>query len=86
MSTHLKRNVALTAVGAVGALVAINMNTPPSSRKHQNISSTISAQLDSYNNGSPLSSEVVQQDRRYDDHSEKSKLIKDFEGTCKGLR
>jgi len=81
MSAQLKRNVAVAAVAAVGGLVLINMNTPPSSFKHQNISSKISAQLDSYNAANPLSSDQVLQDRRYDTDSEKSKLIKDFEGT-----
>ncbi|RQM06101.1 hypothetical protein DH86_00004306 [Scytalidium sp. 3C] len=64
MSVQLKRNVAVAAVAAVGGLVLINMNTPLSSRKHQNISSTISAQLDTYNASTPLSSEEVHQERR----------------------
>lgn len=83
MSVQLKRNVAVAAVAAVGGLVLINMNTPLSSRKHQNISSTISAQLDTYNASTPLSSEEVHQERRYDTSSEKSKMIRDFEGTLR---
>jgi hypothetical protein len=47
MSTGLKRNLALTALAGVGALVAVNTFTKPS--KTQSIAAGMRRQLDDYN-------------------------------------